>query len=274
MLYHRHGPPSLLRLPELRRDLAALAGQVRRLRRVEHHHRGGRGARRRRRPPARKGLVGRPFPLESLSGASKPVARIVTGIGELDRVAGGGFVPGSATLIGGEPGIGKSTLLIQACAALARARRPRRLCLGRRIDRAGPAARRPARADRRAGATGGADAGRGHRRDARLGRSAASFVILDSIQTLWSDAVESSPGTVSQVRAASPGADPLRQIERRGGGHGRARHQGRPDRRAARRRAHGRRGDVVRGRRARTRSACCARPRTASARPTRSACSR
>jgi DNA repair protein RadA/Sms len=68
---------------------------------------------------ARKGLVGRPFPLESLSGESRPVQRIVTGIGELDRVAGGGFVPGSATLIGGEPGIGKSTLLIQACAALA-----------------------------------------------------------------------------------------------------------------------------------------------------------
>src|ERR1700685_3039140 len=52
--------------------------------------------------------------------APKPEPRLVTGIGELDRVAGGGFVPGSATLIGGEPGIGKSTLLIQACAALAR----------------------------------------------------------------------------------------------------------------------------------------------------------
>ena len=63
---------------------------------------------------------GRPFPLEDLAGASAPQPRIVTGIGELDRVAGGGFVAGSATLIGGEPGIGKSTLLIQACAALAR----------------------------------------------------------------------------------------------------------------------------------------------------------
>ena len=69
---------------------------------------------------ARRGTVGRAFALEDLTGDSKPVARIVTGIGELDRVAGGGFVPGSATLIGGEPGIGKSTLLIQACASLAR----------------------------------------------------------------------------------------------------------------------------------------------------------
>src|SRR6202167_5409938 len=70
---------------------------------------------------ARRGAAGRPFALEDLSGASKSEPRLVTGIGELDRVAGGGFVPGSATLIGGEPGIGKSTLLIQACAAVARA---------------------------------------------------------------------------------------------------------------------------------------------------------
>ena len=47
----------------------------------------------------RKGASGRPFPLEDLSGASPPQPRIVTGISELDRVAGGGFVPGSATLI-------------------------------------------------------------------------------------------------------------------------------------------------------------------------------
>ena len=121
---------------------------------------------------ARRGAAGRPFPLEDLSGASKPEPRIVTGIGELDRVAGGGFVPGSATLIGGEPGIGKSTLLIQACAAVARSRRPRRLCLGRGIDRPGAPARGPARARRRAGAARGADVRRGHRRDARLGRRA------------------------------------------------------------------------------------------------------
>ena len=69
---------------------------------------------------ARRGAAGRPFPLEDLAGESKPEPRVVTGIAELDRVAGGGFVPGSATLIGGEPGIGKSTLLIQACAAVAR----------------------------------------------------------------------------------------------------------------------------------------------------------
>src|SRR6185437_4570329 len=151
---------------------------------------------------ARKGLVGRPFALESLAGSSKPVARIVTGIAELDRVAGGGFVPGSATLIGGEPGIGKSTLLIQACAALAQRG-------GRVVYVSGEESTEQIRL-----------------RASRLGLSSApvqlaaqtlvedivatlssgdvaKFVILDSIQTLWCDAVESAPGSVSQVRAAS-----------------------------------------------------------------------
>src|SRR5215470_3019875 len=54
-----------------------------------------------------------------LRGASEPAPRRTTGIAELDRVTGGGLVPGSALLIGGDPGIGKSTLLIQATARLA-----------------------------------------------------------------------------------------------------------------------------------------------------------
>src|SRR5258706_10290406 len=55
-----------------------------------------------------------------LRGVSEPAPRRSTGIAELDRVTGGGLVPGSALLIGGDPGIGKSTLLIQATARLAR----------------------------------------------------------------------------------------------------------------------------------------------------------
>src|SRR5277367_5455457 len=151
---------------------------------------------------ARRGAAGRPFALEDLSGASKSEPRLVTGIGELDRVAGGGFVPGSATLIGGEPGIGKSTLLIQACATLARRG-------GRVVYISGEESTEQVRL-----------------RAARLGLSDASvqlaaqtlvedivatlasgdaprFVIVDSIQTMWSDGIESAPGTVSQVRGAS-----------------------------------------------------------------------
>ena len=64
---------------------------------------------------------GRVFALESLSGTTDEAPRLVSGLGELDRVTGGGFVRGSVLLVGGDPGIGKSTLLIQAAAAIARA---------------------------------------------------------------------------------------------------------------------------------------------------------
>ena len=75
------------------------------------------------REAAPKGLgsaKGRRIELVALEGASAPPPRrAVTGIAELDRVCGGGLVPASALLVGGDPGIGKSTLLLQAVAALA-----------------------------------------------------------------------------------------------------------------------------------------------------------
>src|ERR1700678_2256156 len=150
----------------------------------------------------RRGAVGRAFPLEDLTGDSKPIARIVTGIGELDRVAGGGFVPGSATPIGGEPGIGKSTLLIQACAAVARSG-------GRVVYVSGEESTAQVRL--RAARLGLADApvqlaAHTFVEDivATLGSGdAPKFVVIDSIQTMWSDAIESAPGTVSQVRGSA-----------------------------------------------------------------------
>src|SRR3954465_11554830 len=68
---------------------------------------------------------GRPGALTTLSGDIEDAPRIATGIAELDRATGGGFVRGSALLVGGDPGIGKSTLLTQAAAALAQRRPPR-----------------------------------------------------------------------------------------------------------------------------------------------------
>src|SRR4029078_12597345 len=62
---------------------------------------------------ARKGGSGRIITLEGLKGRTSEAPRFSTGLAELDRVNGGGIVPGSALLIGGEPGIGKSTLLLQ-----------------------------------------------------------------------------------------------------------------------------------------------------------------
>ena len=66
---------------------------------------------------------------------------------------------------------------------------------------------------------------------------------------MWTETVESAPGTVTQVRGSRPGPDPLRQDDRRGRDPRRPRHQGRADRRAAGRRAHGRCGALLRGRR-------------------------
>src|SRR5579863_4858319 len=70
-------------------------------------------------PRAFGGGKGRRIDFASLSETSTPLQRRVCGITEFDRVCGGGLVPGSALLVGGDPGIGKSTLLLQALAALA-----------------------------------------------------------------------------------------------------------------------------------------------------------
>ncbi len=64
------------------------------------------------------------------TGETNDAPRLASGIAEVDRVTGGGFVRGSVLLMAGDPGIGKSTLLIQATAALAQSRPPRRLYLG------------------------------------------------------------------------------------------------------------------------------------------------
>src|SRR5216683_2361107 len=70
--------------------------------------------------PGRAPRKGRPFALEPLAGAGRDAPRLASGLAEFDRVTGGGFVRGSVLLLGGDPGIGKSTLLIEAAATLAR----------------------------------------------------------------------------------------------------------------------------------------------------------
>ncbi|MBV1703993.1 MAG: DNA repair protein RadA [Hyphomicrobiales bacterium] len=150
----------------------------------------------------RRSAPGRPVALESLAGEGVSPPRIESGIGELDRVAGGGFVPGSVILLGGEPGVGKSTLLIEACAAMAR--RGRRV-----IYVSGEEA--VAQVRLRARRLGLADAAVELAAETCVENVAATlregappaFVVVDSIQTMWTDAVESAPGSVAQVRAAA-----------------------------------------------------------------------
>ncbi len=145
---------------------------------------------------------GRSVTLESLSGSSEEAPRLPTGIAELDRVTGGGIVPGSALLIGGEPGIGKSTLLLQLAASLAQAGR-------RALYFSGEEAAAQVRL--RAARLGLAGAPVDLASETNLSNILATLddgrradlVVIDSIQTLWADALEAAPGTVSQVRAAT-----------------------------------------------------------------------
>ncbi len=148
---------------------------------------------------ARKGRV---FSLGALDATERPAARLKTGVAEFDRVTGGGFVAGSVLLLGGEPGIGKSTLLIQACAALAsKGERVVYISGEEAMDqvrlRAGRLGLGSAPVEL-AAETGVEDI------VATLSQGRCpALVIIDSIQTMWTDAVEASPGTVGQVRGAA-----------------------------------------------------------------------
>ncbi len=133
--------------------------------------------------------------------AAEPLERLRTGIAELDFVLGGGIVPGSMTLIGGEPGIGKSTLLLQAAARLEAGGRTVLYASGEES----PDQLR-LRADRLE-----EDAGAVHvlgetRLEAIVDaarRVRAEVVVLDSIQTVYTELLESAPGNVGQVRECS-----------------------------------------------------------------------
>src|SRR5215831_12300610 len=138
--------------------------------------------------PGRTPRKGRLFALEGLAG--------------FDRVTGGGFVRGSVLLLGGDPGIGKSTLLIQVAVALARG--------GHRavyISGEEAVAQVRLRAERLGLAGAQVElAAETSVEDivATLGEHASPrLVIIDSIQTMWTDMVEAAPGTVTQVRASA-----------------------------------------------------------------------
>lgn len=157
--------------------------------------------------PVAKGSVvsarsGRLIPLEGLGGTTEQAPRTVCGIAEFDRVTGGGFVEGSAILLGGEPGIGKSTLLIQAAAALARA--------GHRVVYVSgeeATAQVRMRAERLGLADSAVELGAETNVEDILTTLSTGavprLVVIDSIQTMWTSAVESAPGTVTQVRASA-----------------------------------------------------------------------
>jgi DNA repair protein RadA/Sms len=145
---------------------------------------------------------GRAVAFEELNAPTELPKRRSTGLTEFDRALGGGLVPGSAVLMGGDPGIGKSTLLLQTSATIAKNG-------GSVVYVSGEEA-----------------AGQVRMRAARLGLSnaplqlasetsvrnilttlgkmeAPALLVIDSIQTMYSDTIEGAPGTVSQVRGCA-----------------------------------------------------------------------
>jgi len=147
------------------------------------------------------GIKGNGIRLTDLASQEAPVPRTHSGIDELDRVLGGGLVPASAILVGGDPGIGKSTLLLQAAARFSEA--------GLKVLYiSGEEASAQVRMRARRLGLGSANVQLGADTNLRnilttMDTEKPDLVIIDSIQTMWADTVESAPGSVSQVRSAA-----------------------------------------------------------------------
>jgi DNA repair protein RadA/Sms len=149
-----------------------------------------------------KAAKGKANVLESLDQGEKETPRFSAGIKELDRVTGGGLVPGSALLIGGEPGIGKSTILLQLTADLAKRGLRALYITGEEAT---------AQVKLRAERLGLSKAPVGLAAETNVVNILATLnspprpdlVVIDSIQTLWVETLDAAPGTVSQVRAAT-----------------------------------------------------------------------
>jgi DNA repair protein RadA/Sms len=147
---------------------------------------------------------GRAIEFVDLKGQdSKKIIRRVSGVNEFDRVTGGGLVPGAAILIGGDPGIGKSTLLLQIVCALARRNLKCAYVSGEEsVDQVRLRADRMGLADAPVSLASATSV-----RDilAAIDDAAGGIdlLIIDSIQTMYVDSIDSAPGTVTQVRTAA-----------------------------------------------------------------------
>jgi DNA repair protein RadA/Sms len=133
--------------------------------------------------------------------ATSPLQRWRTGLPEFDFVLGGGIVPGSMILIGGEPGIGKSTLLLQAAARLEAAGRTVLYASGE--ESPDQLRLRADRLTEDAGAVHVLGETRLEAIVAAAGTISADVVVIDSIQTVYTEMLESAPGNVGQVRECS-----------------------------------------------------------------------
>lgn len=144
---------------------------------------------------------GRGLTFETLASDTPDPPRIITGVAEFDRVCGGGVVPSSAILLGGDPGVGKSTLLLEVTAKAARGGAKVAYISGEEaIEQIRARAKRMGVADAPVALASATSL-----RDilTTLKRDKFDIVIIDSIQTLWSDVHEAGPGSITQVRACA-----------------------------------------------------------------------
>jgi len=148
-----------------------------------------------------RGARGRGMAFEGLGDAAPAPRRLVTGIEEFDRVCGGGVAQGSAILFSCDPGVGKSTVLLQVCAAAAMSGAACAYISGEEaVEQIRMRAQRLGLASapvRLAAETALRDIVEG------LKRERFDLVVVDSVQTLWSDMHEAGPGSVTQVRACA-----------------------------------------------------------------------
>lgn len=154
------------------------------------------------------GGKGRPYPGLVVSEGIKNLDSVVvdemvrrnTGISEFDRVLGGGLVSGSVILIGGDPGIGKSTLLLQALANLAKTTKVLYVTGEESTEQVALRAKRLGVSDAKVRLLAATDVDRILQSAAR---EEPDVLVADSVQTLSSDALQSAPGSVAQVRESS-----------------------------------------------------------------------
>jgi len=163
-------------------------------------------------PRAQRAGKGRAIDFHDLATHAPDTPRTATGLAEVDRVMGGGLVPGSATLIGGDPGIGKSTLLLQIACRMARGQPTVYISGEEAVEQIRLRATRLGLSDAPVGLAAATNVG-----DilASIDRAdGPRLVVIDSIQTMFVDQLESAPGTVAQVRASA--AELIRVAKRRG----------------------------------------------------------
>jgi DNA repair protein RadA/Sms len=166
-------------------------------------------------PKGLSGKKGRGIELVALGEPVPETIRRSTGMAEFDRVTGGGLVRGSAILIGGDPGIGKSTLLLQVVAALGKQKPPLTCAYISGEEAVEQIQMRAQRLELVAESTRLAAATNLRDIVASLDQAESpDVVVIDSIQTMYLDSLDSAPGTVAQVRSSA--AELIRIAKRRG----------------------------------------------------------